>query len=194
MVCWDGALGIEEQLLVQLLARAGAGTDLDVGTDLEARPDQVPAGSSTLTFPMSRTNTSPPPDRPPAARLHRFQYRHEVPTHLGWVTVTGRHSESGGNVGAHAASAAERYRSARRRTSADGSPRSLDDLLGDALVAPMMFAGHTALSVEISTRCSAPNSAAEPAFRVPSALLATASATLPSMSGTCLWAAAWNAE
>ena len=55
------------------------------------------------------------------------------------------------------------------------------------------LAGRTALSVEISTRCSTPYSADSSAtFLVPSTLLVTASATLPSMRGTCLCAAAWK--
>ena len=57
----------------------------------------------------------------------------------------------------------------------------------------MMLVGRTALSVEISTRCSTPNSAESSAtFLVPSTLFVTASAMLPSISGTCLCAAAWN--
>ena len=61
------------------------------------------------------------------------------------------------------------------------------------LVAPMTLVGRTALSVEMSTKCSTPNSAESSAtFRVPSTLLVIASATLLSISGTCLCAAAWK--
>ena len=57
----------------------------------------------------------------------------------------------------------------------------------------MTLVGCTALSVEISTKCSTPNSADSSAtFWVPSTLLVIASATFSSMSGTCLCAAAWN--
>ena len=51
----------------------------------------------------------------------------------------------------------------------------------------------TALSVETSTKRFAPNSTATSAtVRVTSALLRTASSGLASMSGTCLYAAAWK--
>ena len=69
----------------------------------------------------------------------------------------------------------------------------LHDLLGDPLRGAHELVGRTALSVEMSTRCSTPNSAASSAtFRVPRTLLVTASAMFASISGTCLCAAAWN--
>jgi hypothetical protein len=55
------------------------------------------------------------------------------------------------------------------------------------LVAPITLEGFTALSVEISTKRSAPKRAAHCAtYSVPKMLLRTASTTLLSMSGTCL--------
>ena len=61
------------------------------------------------------------------------------------------------------------------------------------LVAPMMLVGATALSVEIRTKRSTPApSAASTSVRVPTTLLVTASSGCSSISGTCLWAAAWK--
>ena len=61
------------------------------------------------------------------------------------------------------------------------------------LVQPITLVGLTALSVESwtnrSTSCSL---ALVSRFLVPSTLFFTASAGLISISGTCLWAAAWN--
>jgi FlaA1/EpsC-like NDP-sugar epimerase len=59
------------------------------------------------------------------------------------------------------------------------------------LVAPMMFVGFTALSVEISMKRFAPYLSAHSAtFIVPKTLFLMASAGQFSISGTCLWAAA----
>jgi len=56
----------------------------------------------------------------------------------------------------------------------------------------MMEEGLTALSVEIWTNSSAPTSrAASAMLRVPKMLFLIASQGLSSISGTCLWAAAW---
>ena len=61
------------------------------------------------------------------------------------------------------------------------------------LVAPITELGRTALSVEMSTRRSAPTASAMRAtFCVPKTLFFTASSGASSMSGTCLWAAAWK--
>ena len=57
----------------------------------------------------------------------------------------------------------------------------------------MTVFGFTALSVEIRTKRRAPNSAATSATtRVASALLRTDSSGFASISGTCLYAAAWK--
>jgi hypothetical protein len=62
------------------------------------------------------------------------------------------------------------------------------------LVAPITLVGFTALSVETNTNFFTPQSiAARATTDVPSTLLRTASHVLvSSMSGTCLYAAAWN--
>ena len=61
------------------------------------------------------------------------------------------------------------------------------------LVQPMTLVGLTALSVDSCTNRSTSCSAAEVSrFLVPKTLFFTASAGLTSISGTCLWAAAWN--
>ena len=61
------------------------------------------------------------------------------------------------------------------------------------LVAPMMLVGATALSVETRTKRSTPApSATSTSVRVPTTLLVTASSGCSSISGTCLWAAAWK--
>src|SRR3990172_5911660 len=61
------------------------------------------------------------------------------------------------------------------------------------LVAPMTLYGWTALSVEIKTNRSVPQPrAALTTVCVPRTLLLTASSTLTSIRGTCLWAAAWK--
>ena len=61
------------------------------------------------------------------------------------------------------------------------------------LLAPMMLVGFTALSVLMSTNRRAPYfRAANAVLYVPSTLLLMASLGLPSISGTCLCAAAWN--
>ena len=61
------------------------------------------------------------------------------------------------------------------------------------LVAPMTEVGFTALSVEMNVKCSTPKaSAARTTFNVPKTLFSMASRGHTSMSGTCLWAAAWN--
>ena len=61
------------------------------------------------------------------------------------------------------------------------------------LVAPMTLVGLTALSVEIITKRSTPNSLDTRArLWVPNTLFLTASQGLCSMSGTCLCAAAWK--
>ncbi len=61
------------------------------------------------------------------------------------------------------------------------------------LVAPMMLTGFTALSVEISKkRLELWRSAASAKFLVPKMLFWMASSRLHSISGTCLWAAAWK--
>ena len=60
------------------------------------------------------------------------------------------------------------------------------------LLAPMMLVGFTALSVEIITNLRQPfMAAAEAVFQVPNTLFLMASLGLVSISGTCLWAAAW---
>ena len=57
----------------------------------------------------------------------------------------------------------------------------------------MTVFGLTALSVETRTKRRAPNSiAASATTRVPSALFRTDSSGLASISGTCLYAAAWK--
>ena len=57
---------------------------------------------------------------------------------------------------------------------------------------PMMLVGLTALSVEIMTNSSTPYwSAASATSAVPRTLFLMASPGLSSISGTCLWAAAW---
>ena len=59
------------------------------------------------------------------------------------------------------------------------------------LVAPMVFVGRTALSVDISTKFLTPESIADIAqFNVPKTLLSTPSVLLNSTMGTCLYAAA----
>ena len=61
------------------------------------------------------------------------------------------------------------------------------------LVQPITLVGLTALSVDSCTNRSTPCSAALASrFLVPNTLFLTASAGLTSISGTCLWAAAWN--
>ncbi len=62
------------------------------------------------------------------------------------------------------------------------------------LVAPITLVGLTALSVLISTKRSVPvRAAASAAWYVPMVLLRTAAAALcSSISGTCLYAAAWK--
>ncbi len=58
---------------------------------------------------------------------------------------------------------------------------------------PMMLDGWTALSVEMKTKFFTPNSWAKSAMiLVPPTLLRMASPTFISISGTCLWAAAWK--
>jgi hypothetical protein len=58
---------------------------------------------------------------------------------------------------------------------------------------PITVLAFTALSVEMSTKRSTPSSAARSAmFRVASVLLRTASIGFDSISGTCLYAAAWK--
>ena len=60
------------------------------------------------------------------------------------------------------------------------------------LLAPIILVGFTALSVDIKTKRSQPLSMAACAvLYVPMALFLMASHGLSSMSGTCLWAAAW---
>ena len=57
----------------------------------------------------------------------------------------------------------------------------------------MTVFGFTALSVEMSTKRSTPNSTATSAITfVASVLLRTDSSGLASISGTCLYAAAWK--
>ncbi len=57
----------------------------------------------------------------------------------------------------------------------------------------MTLEGCTALSVEMKTKFRTPNSSARSARHlVPLTLFCTASPTLHSISGTCLWAAAWK--
>ncbi len=58
-------------------------------------------------------------------------------------------------------------------------------------VAPMMFVGLTALSVEISTNVAPYCTAASATLRVPKTLFCTAWHTCASIIGTCLNAAAW---
>src|SRR6267143_592752 len=61
------------------------------------------------------------------------------------------------------------------------------------LVAPIMFDGFTALSEEIITKFLQPTSSASPTKdKRPRTLFLTASWTLDSISGTCLYAAAWK--
>ena len=61
------------------------------------------------------------------------------------------------------------------------------------LVAPMTLVGLTALSVETRMQWLQPSSSARrQTTQVPSTLFSTASRALSSMSGTCLWAAAWK--
>ena len=58
---------------------------------------------------------------------------------------------------------------------------------------PLTLDGFAALSVEIMTNRSTPYRAAISAtIRVPTTLFLMASHGLASISGTCLWAAAWN--
>ena len=58
---------------------------------------------------------------------------------------------------------------------------------------PITVFGFTALSVDTSTKLRASNSIATSAIvRVPSVLLRTDSSGFASMSGTCLYAAAWK--
>ena len=60
-------------------------------------------------------------------------------------------------------------------------------------VAPITEEGFTALSVEMRTKRFAPHaSAARATWSVPNTLFFTASSGASSISGTCLWAAAWN--
>ena len=61
------------------------------------------------------------------------------------------------------------------------------------LVAPITLVGLTALSLEIKTKRSTPNSSAAFAvIHVPLTLFVTASQGFSSIIGTCLWAAAWK--
>ena len=72
-------------------------------------------------------------------------------------------------------------------------PCSRSTISAMRLVAPITELGRTALSVEMSTRRSAPTASAMRAtFCVPKTLFFTASSGASSMSGTCLWAAAWK--
>jgi hypothetical protein len=69
----------------------------------------------------------------------------------------------------------------------------LDHQLGQRFVAPITELGRTALSVEIRTNASTPCSpASRPRDLGARTLLRTASPGLDSISGTCLWAAAWK--
>ena len=115
----------------------------------------------------------------------------------GWVTVSGSPAascrlKSGITLPSEPSTLPKRTaRKSVRLFASAGHPSTTCSAM--RLVAPITLEGCTALSVEISTNFSAPKRAAHSATeRVPSTLLRTASTTLLSISGTCLYAAAWN--
>ena len=85
-------------------------------------------------------------------------------------------------------------RTAQNRVSASARwPHASTIHSHSAFDCPITVFGFTALSVETRTNRLAPNSTATSAtFRVTSVLLRTASSGFASMSGTCLYAAAWK--